>query len=113
MKNFAGLINKYGPYHFLNTKDLIRFFIQSFYKENAVAFIIDCKEAFNTIPRLNILKRDDYTAYEKGIISDHLIIEFPELKKAEDWCFALPMKSQLKWEIYVNGRLIRNEKGII
>jgi hypothetical protein len=113
MKNFVEPNSKYGPYHFLNTKDLLRFFIQIFYKDSAVAFIPDCKQAFNIIPKLNILKRDDFTVYEKSGIFDHVLIEFPDLKKAEDWCFSLPIKNQLNWEIYLNGKLYRNEKGLI
>ena len=107
--NLKGLLKTHENLRFLKTSDLLRFYIEKFYHLYTVAVIYDCKEAIETVPRLSILKRDNYFAYMKAMKSDFIIAQFESITEAEDWLFSFRM--DLKWEIYQNKKLVRNNKG--
>ena len=108
-ENYKGLLKTHEELRFLKTSDLLRFYIDNFYPDTTVAVIYDCKDAVETVPRLSLLKRDNYFAYIKASKSDFILAQFNSVTEAEDWLFSFRM--ELKWEIYKNKRLIRNEKG--
>jgi hypothetical protein len=112
-KFYRGLIKKRRGYHFLNSIDLITYFINAHYADSCVAVLLDCRAAFTQIPKLNILKRDDYSSYLMGLANDHVIIEFANVVTAEDYVFGFADEAKIKWVIYKNGKLVRNEKGLI
>jgi len=107
--NLKGLLKTHENLRFLKTSDLLRFYINGFYQFHTVAVIYDCKEAIETVPRLSILKRDNFFAFIKATKSDFIIAQFESVTEAEDWLFSFRM--DLKWEIYKNNKLIRNNKG--
>jgi hypothetical protein len=109
--NFKGLLKTYKEFTFLKQTDLLRYYIDSFYADKTVAIIYDCKDAIETVPRLSILKRDNYVAYIKATNSDIIIAQFDSITEGEDWLFSFRM--ELKWEIYKNSKLVRNNKGMI
>lgn len=112
-ENLKGLMRVRNEFRFVNQSDLIRMFIKIFYPKSTVVLIYDSKKAFEIIPKLNIKKRDDFTAYMMGTVSDMVFVEFETPLTASDWAFSFPPKSNIHWEIYLNGMLIRNEKGKI
>ena len=110
-ENLKGLLKTYKEFTFLKQTDLLRFYIDKFYPDQTIAVIYDCKEAIETVPRLSILKRDNYMAYIKATKADIITIQFNSITEAEDWLFSFRM--DLKWEIYKNSKLVRNNKGEI
>jgi hypothetical protein len=110
-KNYAGLLKKRNGYHFLNSFDLIHNFITQFYPNDCVVVILDCKNAFKTIPKLNILKRDDLSTYLLGTFNEIVLIEFANIKVAEDYVFSFP-NNLIQYFIFNNCKLIRDEKGL-
>jgi hypothetical protein len=108
-ENYKGLLKTHENLQFLKTTDLLRFYLDTFYPKSTVAIIYDCKSAIETVPRLNILKRDNYIAYIKALNANFILAEFNSVTEAEDWLFSF--RVELKWEIYKNKRLVRNEKG--
>ena len=98
---------------FLNKIDLIEFFIKLAYPDEVVLILFDCKKAFTTIPKLIIKKRDDFSTYMLGISNDLVLIEFSDIKVAEDWAYSLPVESDLTYIIYNKGIAYRNDRGLI
>ena len=113
LKNLKGLIKKRRGYHFLNSIDLLTYFINEHYADTCVAVLLDCRTAFATVPKLNILKRDDYTSYIMGLHNDYVIIEFANMSVAEDYVFSIPDVTGIRYLIFNEGKLMRNEKGLI
>lgn len=111
--NLKGLMRVRGEYRFVNMADMIRMFVKIFYPKTSVVLIYDCKKAFATIPKLSIKKRDDYSSYMMGTLSDMVFVEFDTPLMAADWAFSFPAKSGIRWEIYASGVLVRNEKGLV
>ena len=111
VKNFGGLLKHRRGYHFLNPNDLLRYFIQEHYPDECVVVLLDCKKAFINIPKLNILKRDDYSSYLMGISNDWVIIEFANIAMAVDYVYSFPAELQLQYLVYKNGQLTQTEKG--
>lgn len=111
VKNFGGLLKRRKGYHFLNSSDLLSYFIREQYPDACVAVLLDCRAAFTSIPKLNILKRDDYSTYLLGLANDYVIIEFPSATIAEDYVFGFPIELNLQYLIFKNGKLVRTEKG--
>jgi hypothetical protein len=112
-QHLKGLLTVRGDYRFLDQSDLITLFINLFYQKKSVVVIYDSKKAFDSIPKLNIKKRDDFTTYMLGMTHDMVFVEFELPTLASDWAFSIPLKSGIRWEIYSNGVLIRNEKGVV
>jgi hypothetical protein len=110
IKNFKGLLKKKKEYHFLNIPDLVHFFISIFYKEKIIVVIYDCKNVFDEIAKLSILKRDNFQAYQLGLESDIVLIEFNSLVRAEDWTFSIGNKN--KWEIFNNNIKVKDNTNI-
>jgi hypothetical protein len=108
-ENLKGLLKTHKEFTFLKQQDLLRFYIGTFYPDTTVAVIYDCKDAVETVPRLSILKRDNYFAYIKATKSDFIIVKCNSVTEGEDWLFSFRM--ELKWEIYKNNKLVRNNKG--
>lgn len=104
-------MKKQNQYHFINQKDLMEYFIHKNYNEHCIVILLDCKKAFATIPKLNILKRDNLSAYMLGLINDFCFIEFESKSDAEDWIYSL--SNDVLFYMYLNGKLIRNDKGLI
>lgn len=113
LKNFTGLLKRRRGYHFLNSIDLIHYFIQEHYPDACVAVLLDCRAAFTNIPKLNILKRDDYTSYLMGLANDFVIIEFTNVTTAEDYLFSFPAELNLRYLIFKDAKLVRTEKGLV
>lgn len=107
MKNFVGLLKRKGDYHFLNSSDLVHFFIKETYKKSCVLVLYDSKTAFLTIPKLTILKRDNYDAFLLGLANDFVVIKFNNQNSAIDFAYELPIDVNIKWEIYDKGRIIK------
>jgi len=112
-EDLKGLLNHRGMYHFVDQSKIMLLFVRQFYNEKTVVLIYECKKAFQLIPKLNILKRDDFSSYMLGINSDLVFVEFDTILLAQDWVFSFPPKTDIHWEIYSNGKLYRNEKGKI
>lgn len=108
-ENYKGLLKTYKEFTFIKISDLLRFYLDNFYPEETVAVIYDCKEAVETVPRLSMLKRDNYFAYLKAEKADFIIAQFNSVTEAEDWLFSFRM--ELKWEIYKRKKLVRDQKG--
>jgi hypothetical protein len=109
--DFRGLLHVFGEFRFVNQADIIKLFIRIFYPKTAVVVIYGCQKAFEDVPKLNIKKRDNFSTYMAGKMSDLAFVEFDSPLVASDWAFAFPVKSGIHWEVYSNGTLIRNEKG--
>ena len=111
-KNFTGILKKRKKYHFLNSIDLITYFIKENYSDTYVVVLFDCKTAFTKIPKLNILKRDDYSSYLLGLSNDWVIIEFENVSTAKDYVYSFPIDLQLTYLIFDNGKIVKKEKKI-
>lgn len=109
--NYKGLLKTYKEFTFLKTNDLIRYYVSNFYPNKTIAVIYDCKEATEAVPKISILKRDNYLAYIKATTSDIIIVEFNSISEAEDWLYSFKMN--IKWEIYKDKKLVKNNKGNI
>lgn len=109
IKRFFGLLKKRKGYHFLNAIDLLAYFIQLHYIDECVLVILDCKKAFSGLPKLNILKRDDYDSYLMGFENDYVIIEFANIAAAKDYAYSFPMDLKLPYLIFDNGKLAHSE----
>jgi hypothetical protein len=94
-ENYKGLLKTHEELRFLKTSDLLRFYIDNFYPDITVAVIYDCKDAVETVPRLSLLKRDNYFAYLKASKSDFILAQFNSVTEAEDWLFSF--RIELKW----------------
>ena len=112
-KNFKGLLKKRKQFHFLNSKDLVRYFVEQHYSKKCVVVILNCKEAFVTVTKLNMLKRDDYSAYLLGLANEYVIIEFNSQVAAEDYVYSFPIDAKIMYLIFVNSKLVRTDKGKI
>lgn len=111
--NLKGLLHKRNEFHFVKQLDLIHLFITLFYPKGTVLIIYNGKKAFESIPKLIIKKRDDYTSYLLGMISDMVFVEFESPLIAADWAFSFPEKAQIEWGIFLDSTLIRNQKGVV
>jgi hypothetical protein len=112
-RNLKGLLKIRGEFRFVNQTDIMKLFVTMLYPKKSVVVIYNCKKAFETIPKLNIKKRDDFTTYMMGMTTDIVFVEFDAPLVASDWAFAIPPKSGIHWEVYSNGTLIRNENGVV
>lgn len=112
-ESFSFFKKRRKGFQFLNNMELIQFFITLNYSKEVVIVISDCKKAFTTIPKLIIMKRDDLSTYLMGIANDMAIIEFSDVKIAEDWVFSMPVEADLHYIIFDKGVPYRDEKGLI
>jgi hypothetical protein len=112
-EDLKGLMRVRNEFRFVNQADMIRMFVKILYPKSTVVLIYDSKKAFEVIPKLTIKKRDDFSSYMMGTMSDMVFVEFDSTLTASDWAFSFPTKSGIHWEIYMNAMLIRNEKGKI
>lgn len=106
-------MKKKNQYHFLNLNDLISFFVEQHYKDKSILVIMDCKEAFTSIPKLNILKRDNYSAFLLAFLNDIAIIEFGSLSEIKDFVYGFPITVNINYLIFDKGYLIPVKKGKI
>ena len=102
--------SKYGNYQFCKRDDLINLWINQYYKDKVVVVLYDSYKAFESIPFLNILKRDRLPVYLEGIQSEYTFVEFETPEKACDFVFGFEYKTELKWVIYNNGKLHMRSK---
>jgi hypothetical protein len=102
---------KSGEYAFINVSELLTIFLTLFYPNKVVVVLFDCKEWVEFIPKLQVLKRDKWTAYHWAKNNEIAIIEFGSIVQAEDWVFSISNKIPAKFNLYDNVRLVRNEKG--
>jgi len=108
------LLSRRGEFYFLSIKQLIKYVVQIEYPKSVVVVFYDCVSAFEVIPKLNILKRDDYNTYLAGTKNDFVMIEFESIEKAEGLVFSIPpQETKLKYNIFFKSRLIRDEYGLI
>ena len=108
------LLSRRGEFYFLSIKQLIKYVVQIEYPKSIVVVFYDCVSAFEAIPKLNILKRDDYNTYLAGTKNDFVMIEFESIEKAEGLVFSIPpQETKLKYNIFFKSRLIRDEYGLI
>jgi hypothetical protein len=109
--NLQGLIKKRKGYHFVNSIDLVKFFVKEIYPNECIVALLDCKAAFTSMPKLNILKRDDYSTYLMGLANDIVLIEFANILVAKDYVYSLPIDLKLPYIIFINGKIIETDKG--
>lgn len=109
--NNKGLLRKSSNMQFLQSSDIMRVFLHLFYKNDVVCIIYNCKEVCDVIPRLQMLKRDNWGAYWWAKHNDIVILTFESVPKAEDWAFSISRNTLAKWEIYNKTILLRNEMG--
>lgn len=102
--------NKYGNYQFATTEDLIRLWVSTFYKDKAVAVLFDSFAAFDSIPMLNILKRDNFSLYMAGLNSEFTFVEFDEVSQACDLVYGFDHKYKIKWIVFNKGRFHTRSK---
>lgn len=94
---------KYGNYQFCKKDDLINLWVNTYYSNRVVVVLFEAYRAFDSIPMLNILKRDNFAVYMEGIQSEYTFIEFETPEKACDFVYAFDYKHSIKWVIYNNG----------
>jgi hypothetical protein len=109
--NNKGLLRRSGDMQFLNKSDIMRIFLNLFYKHDVVAILYDCDVHCDNIPKLQILKRDNWGAYWWAKHNEIVIIKFESVPKAEDWVFSISRNTLAKWEIYDKTILVRNDMG--
>ena len=102
--------NKFGNYQFCKKEDLVKLWINFYYKDKFVVVIYDSFRAFDSLPILNILKRDKLPVYMEGIQSEYTFVEFDSLEQATDFAFAFEYKKELKWELYNQGKFHMRSK---
>lgn len=114
-KKYKGLLKTFGEFTFLRRSDLIRLYLEIFYPDSTVVVIYDPKLALEYVPRISMLKRDNFLAFLKCEQSDFIIVEFDNIGLAEDWVFSFPgrSKAEIRYEIYIDKRLIRSNEGRI
>jgi hypothetical protein len=114
-KKLKGLLKTFGEYTFLKRSDLIRLYLEIFYPESIAVVIYTPNLALEYVPRIAMLKRDNFLAYRKAIDSNFIVVEYDNIGLAEDWVFSFPSNSKvnIEYEIYDKLRLVRNEKGRI
>ena len=98
-ENYKGLLKTYKEFTFLKQADLLRFYIDTFYPNKTIAILYDCKEAIETVPRLSVLKRDNYFAYIKQQRQTLSLFNLTLLQKQKIGF------SHLEW--ILNGRFIK------
>ena len=97
--------NKYDKYQFCSEEDLVALWCNYYYSKQTVLVLFNGKEAFDTLPILNILKRDNFKVYMLGIMSSFVFIEFESPEKAKDFTYSFEHKKEIKWAIYHQGNL--------
>ena len=110
--NFRGLLRTNQEYTFIKLNDLIKLYVYLFYPTDIVVVILDPKLAIEYVPKIKMLKRDNLDAYFKAKTCDFIIVDFDTVNQAEDWVFSFPT-NEIKYEIYQNKKLIRNNEGLI
>jgi len=113
IQHFPFFKKQHKGHQFLTYDDIVEFFVKLIYQNDIVLVLYNCKTAFLTVPKLTIKKRDDFSTYMLGISNDIAVIEFGNVKIAEDWAFSLPVDASIRYTIYRRGIAYRNEKGII
>jgi hypothetical protein len=111
--NNKGLLRKSGDMQFVNQSEIMRVFLNLFYKNDVVVVLYNCPKHCEEIPKLQILKRDNWGAWWWATHNDTVIIKFESVPKAEDWVFSISRKAQAKWELFNKTVLIRNETGVV
>jgi hypothetical protein len=97
--------NEKEKYEFCILEDLVELWAKKHYKRNAVVVLFNSSHAFDSIPMLNILKRDNFSIYMKGIESEFAFVKFDTPEKACDFVYGFDYKHTVKWIIYNNGEL--------
>jgi hypothetical protein len=96
---------KYGNYQFCVIEDFVDLWVKVYYPDKPVVVLFNSFNAFDTIPMLNILKRDNYKVYMEGIKSEYTYVEFDDVVKACDFVYGFDYKYDIKWVVYNNGKI--------
>jgi|PlaIllAssembly_1097288.scaffolds.fasta_scaffold08296_5 hypothetical protein len=97
-------------YEFSSLQNLVDFWCRMNYFETTVLAIFDSKDAFESLPILAILKRDNFKVYNTGINSEFLFIEFESAERAYDFVMGFQDKYKTRWTIYKHGVVYANSK---
>lgn len=109
--NNKGLLRRSGNMQFINDNEIMRVFLSLFYKNDIVVVLHNCDKICDSIPKLAILKRDNWGAFYWASHNNTCIITFESVAKAEDWVFSISKNALAKYDLYDNTILIRNESG--
>ena len=90
-------------YNFCSLQDLVDSWCKTNYPEQAVLVLFDSMSAFEFLPMLAILKRDNFKAYSLGSRSEFAIIEFESAERAYDFVKGFNDKHNIRWTIYKDG----------
>jgi len=110
--NFRGLLKSDQEYNFIKTTDLIQLYVYLFHPKEIIVVIIDPQLAMEYVPKIKMLKRDNFDSYLKAKNCNFIIVNFKSINAAEDWVFSFPT-NDIRYEIYDNTKLIRNQEGMI
>lgn len=94
-----------GDKEFLTMNNLLTLWMRQFYGLGYAVIIYQCQIAFDSLPMLTILKRDDLKSYLKAMESDFAIFQFDTEDKANDFVFSLGSHNGIVWSMYVFGEL--------
>jgi len=94
-----------GNYQFYSLENLVALWCLYFYNHITVLVLFDAKDAFDKIPALNILKRDNFKIYMLGSNSEFGFIVFESPEKARDFVYGFEYKHDIRWSIYHQGKL--------
>lgn len=109
--NNKGLLRKSGNMQFINSDEIMRVFLSLFYKNEVVVVLYNCNKMCEVIPKLQILKRDNWGAYYWASHTDTAILTFDSIAQAEDWVFSISRNALAEWDLFSNTILLRNEQG--
>jgi hypothetical protein len=90
--------------------DLVNLWINTYYPDKVILVLYNCHEAFDSIPVLNILKRDNLKVYNIGMLSDFAFIKYETPEKACDFVYNFEYRRNLKWTIYNKGQIHTRSK---
>ena len=110
--NFRGLLKINQEFNFIKLTDLIQLYVYLFYPKDIIVVILDPQLAIEYVPKIKMLKRDNFDAYLKAKYCNFIVIDFESIVAAEDWVFSFPT-NEIKYEIYSKTKLVRSQEGKI
>ena len=108
--NFRGLLRMDQEFTFIKLSDLINLYVSLFYSKDIIVVILDPQLAIEYVPKIKMLKRDNFDAYFKAKHCNFIIVDFESINNAEDWVFSFPT-NEIRYEIYDSAKLIRTNEG--
>lgn len=109
----AGIVKKREKnFQLLSQDDLLTYFVINNYKDTPVLVIYDVNKYVDEIPRLKLLKRDNFKQYLLCEEHEILIASFHSINDAFDYISSLSpkMDNEIKWRILFNHHIVYQGK---